>query len=367
MNHISDSQVGIHCVTKAFASPGDQAAHQSTITGCSFEGTGLNARGIWLRGRENVVTGCSFRLSGTGSEGINVDDAGGSFESNLHVITGCNFFDAQFGINIEDSAEDILVTGCMFSSSPFPYTDNGTRSKFSSNHITDCTDGVTVLTSATDPVITDNTIDTASSEGIVIASGVTRAQLYLNYITNATTAEITDAGTATAQALAQHFFNQIIEPAAGAHTAVRLEDSGTEFAIPDAFTVFGQYANGSNVWVINEDAIRVKVKFTAQVGDQPVTFRIRLGTNRLGPITSDTEVMIQTGVQSTASDPTVIVLSLSKSNPDLFIVPDEGNGDELYITAERTGGVGTQDSDVEIIGEDTAGDGTYVLARLREQ
>jgi hypothetical protein len=77
--------------------------------------------------------------------------------------------------------------------------------------------------------------------------------------------------------------------------------------------------------------------------------------------------MIQTGVQSTASDPTVIVLSLSKSNPDLFIVPDEGNGDELYITAERTGGVGTQDSDVEIIGEDTAGDGTYVLARLREQ
>jgi hypothetical protein len=189
----------------------------------------------------------------------------------------------------------------------------------------------------------------------------------LNAVTNSTTNDYVDDGTETGLAKVSHFYNQLLFPDAGSHTAVTLDESdGTEYIIEDAWTTFGIYADGVNVWYIDPDALRVHVKFTNQVSDQNVTFRLRMGDNRLLTPSNDLLIASEAGVMTDTVDPTNVIVDFSGMDP-VFIVPDAANDDELYITAERTSGLGVADSDVEIIGEDTAGDGTYILVRLREQ
>jgi len=362
LDHASDNQIGITFTEKLAASPSDQAGKQSTVTGCSFEGTGANAIGIKLQGRENVVSACSFRLTGAAAVGISVIDDG-SEETNFHVISACNFLEPLNAIRMSADSEDCIITGCHISGCPTAYRDGGTRNKFSSNVIDTCTDGVTIDTGTTDAVISDNTIETASDNGIQVASGATRTQLYMNYIRNATTADIGDSAAATVLALPEHFYSRIMYLASGVATAVETTTNGVEYAFDYSAISFTDYADAVRSWHLRDFYCNIAI--TLEASEQNFTLRLRLGTNRTGTITLDTAVWTDTVGTGDYVGPGDYSPDFGNRNHAWLnnFVPD--SGDELYMTVERTGGAGGQRLYFTLDDETVVGESCYWRAEPR--
>jgi hypothetical protein len=363
MNEFSNIQVGILLDQKLAASPIDQSGHNCTITNCYFSGTGVNARGIDCQGRDNTISNCTFMMSSGGTEGVLIRQSGSGVADN-NIVTGCLFNDQNRGVEIEPDGEDNVITGNRFANCTYPYTDSGKRNKFSVNHIMNCTDGITIGSTAEDPVLSMNTIDTSSNDGIVIATGATRTQSYLDYIRNATGVEITDDGTQSTIFAVTETFHQILNPIAGAHTTVDAKPRNAEVEIPDTLVEFDEFADGTNVFATLNDTVIVKVKFTLLTNDNGFTVRLRMGPNRLINPTSDAQLAIDDTQTSGTSTPVTFTMNLV---PIPTIVPNAGNGDEMYLTIERTGGVDPNEHETQIVGEDTIGGGTYIDMYIRPE
>jgi hypothetical protein len=349
--HATDNQIGIHMAPKVAASPFDQSAHNSVITGCIFEGTGLNARGIWLQGRENIISACSFRLSGSGSEAIQADDTVGGRESNLHVISGCNIYGAARAIRFFSTAEDIIVTGCKISNATYPYTDGGTRNKFSSNHIDTCTDGVTLEATADDAMISENRIDSASSKGIVITAGASEPQVYLNSITNSSGVDIADGSTDGIVIEAANFYHRSLLVDAAGTTPVDLDVENQEYGLPGSEILIDSYADGVREWVINH--IMMTWQATSHGTDTTDIVRFRVGTNRAGDPSLDTLVGFITYLSGNLGDAGTF------NHVWIPMVFTPSLNDEIYVSCERDGAGGiAYDHDVSLEGSDEQGAGS---------
>jgi hypothetical protein len=89
-----------------------------------------------------------------------------------------------------------------------------------------------------------------------------------------------------------------------------------------------------------------------------------MGPNRLINPTSDAQLAIDDTQTSGTSTPVTFTMNLV---PIPTIVPNAGNGDEMYLTIERTGGVDPNEHETQIVGEDTIGGGTYIDMYIRPE
>jgi hypothetical protein len=370
MDEASLQQTGIHLAQKQTASPTDESGHDCTIVNCFFAGTGLNARGIWVEGRDNAITNCIFEMDAAGTEGIYIDQTLVAETSENTIITGNVFKGLDRAVQLLQDAEHNTTTGNRFFDCTFPYTDSGFSNMFSVNHIGDVTDGITVTATAVDAFLGMNTIHSASGTGLVIETGATRTQSYLDHIRDSGTVDLTDNGSDTTKILVKHFFHGIINPLAGVHDPVTVTPDDDEFAIPDALYVFDKYADGLTNWWCDLKWNKVKIKITNQQGAllQDCILYLRWGTQRSTTPENDTLIATITGLNcgNTGSGDISHDVAFVESPFIVPFIPDVGSNDELYISATRDG---TNDAhiDIEIIGEDTLGEGTWIDTYPREE
>ena len=194
LNAATDTQIGVHAAEKITSSPNDQSGRETSITGCRFDGTGLNARGIFLQGRDVSISSCVFRLTGVGSEGIFAELVANTIER--FAVTGCQFLSCQKGVQWEQQVDDSVVQGCLFDNRAFAYEDDGNRNRIIGSTLNAGTDGVTLGSTATLPVVTFNHFEGQASDGVAVAAGSDAAMILYNRF-NAVTTDINDLGTAT--------------------------------------------------------------------------------------------------------------------------------------------------------------------------
>lgn len=357
-DHGSNVQIGIHGRVKNGTSPNDQSGRESTIIGCRFEGTGLNARGVYLQGRDCMVIGCQFNLSGAGTEGVQVEYSGN--ESERHVITGCNFIGMNRGVRLETSAQDCVVQGCIFDGVAFPYTDDGVRNKFISNNMEGGTDGVTISSGSDDAHVANNTIENFSSDGIAVAAGADRAQLLHNLTTAITTLHVNDAGNQTGQIGGHrgYYVEHTLGISTGALSLTTTEQLISDGAGSDLLETIGAYADGKRVWVV--ESAMVSGEWENDSNIDPVIISLWHGTNSGGTIASDTTICSGLitltgtagagGVEVRAGDPWQCVLPQAEFTP--------ASGDDVYMSISTLSGT----LGLEVMG---TSDARYSLFRVR--
>jgi len=349
MDHGTDTQIGIWGAVKAAASPTDQSGRESSIVGCRFEGTGANARGIYLQGRDCTVDSCHFDFSGVGTEGVQVEYAGN--EAERHVIKGCNFQNVNRAIRFQASAQDCIAQGNVFNGCAYCIYDTGLRNKILSNVMYNGTFGITVDSGADDTMVALNTIDTMSSDCIIVVSGATRVQVVQNITNNPTGSHLTDGGTDTG--IIGGYSNYELEFALATSitaftTGVSTETLVSDGAGNDYLTSFNALADSDREWIVS--SCYIQGKWGATDGSiAPIILRLRHGTNS-GTPTSDTEIcrqQIQFGAAGSATSGVWVDDGWSVSFPEVVFTP--ASGDDIYLTAESA-----NNADLDFLGSDVS-------------
>jgi len=355
MDHPSDAQVGITTKIKTAGSPNDASGKETTIIGCRFEGTGLNARGIYVRGRDTTISACMFLLTGAGTEGVQVENSGNICER--HIITGCNFLNCQHAIRLEASSEDCIVSGNTFDGCPFPITDAGKRNKISGNLMTDGIDGITLSSTAEDTMVSGNTIDTFTSDGITVNSA-TDVQLLDNLTNNISVLHVNDSGTRTGE---RGGFNgsvlvHVLEDSADGLSLTTTEQLITDGAGSDMLEAIGAHADGIRVWEV--ESAMVSGEWEADSNINPVIISLWHGTNSLATITDDTLICtgLITMMGGTLGPDVDVGDSWQCILPQVEFTP--ASGDDVYMAIAMTTGT---------LGLDVKGttDSRYTLFRVR--
>lgn len=322
-DHGSNVEVGITIANQS---------EEVTVTGCRFEGTGLNARGITMAGDDCTVSTCVFNYTGAGTEGIQVEHSAGAALRN--IISGCNFIDCQHSIRMEATSEDCIVNGNVFTSSPFPITDAGKRNKIIGNLLNTGTDGITLSSTAEETTVANNTIENFSSDGITVNSA-TDSQLSYNLTSNISVLHVNDTGTRTGQRSGVVFS---LEFALG-DTITAMSATTTEALVSDGggndYEVsFAAWADGNREWIV--ESAYIQGAFGADDSSPtPVLMRLRHGTDSSTP-TGDTEICRQyiqfgakglSGLASVQEDD-----GWNISFPEVIFTPVAG--DSIYLTVE---------------------------------
>jgi hypothetical protein len=324
LDHASNVEIGVHAAEKGSASPSDESGRESSIVGCRFEGSGANARGVYVQGRDNTISACSFYLSGVSSEGVRAEMVTHLCDRN--VVTGCHFVDGNRAVRLEATTNDWVVVGNTFDLCTYPYTDDGDRNIFQSNVCDAGTDGVTISSSAHHAVVSGNNIHNMDGGAISVVSGANDTQLLHNYTQAIASFHVSDAGTRTAEL--SGFRASYLEKnlaVAGSQNGFSAEVLATNGAGEDFLTSFAEFADSVRIWVVEFSTV---IGQWGSLDSTPgnVIFRLRYGTNS-GTPGSDTEIVRN-----------VIPTSDGVVNGDFFtcVFPQveftPGFGDDIYLT-----------------------------------
>jgi hypothetical protein len=107
-----NSQRGVWLGDQQGASPNQQDAHACSVTGCSVSGTGQNAIGIQVGGRDCAISGCAITLPGNVSRGIYVEGPSGTRNPTENAISGCSMHACNIGVLIGSASDFNAISGC---------------------------------------------------------------------------------------------------------------------------------------------------------------------------------------------------------------------------------------------------------------
>ncbi len=356
LNHATDVQIGIAVAEKQAASPSDQSGHGIAITACSFLGTGDNAMGVQLQGRDCSVVSCLADLPGASSVGVDVKQPRVADVSDGHVISSNRFLNcgAQ-GVNLQDDTEDITVIGNVCKDCDTGIRSDGDHITISGNAISDGVTAVSIQGNSDSPIVTGNTMESQSGDAVVVASGAASTSIGGNTIMNAGSDGVAIASGATSTFVNGNTITDSVGEA--------VNDSGTGTVLNDnvGITTYASSKLSTPLSTTNtseallHDSLKILAPETADGTRkflvsgavnfdkstlQELIYRLRMGTNS-GTPTSDT-LLWQGRIEEDGSN-----LAATVSVADFEITP--ASGDEIYWTND------SDSSSAVIIGDGAGG------------
>lgn len=334
LNHASFLQYGVLCHQKDSASPDDESGRESTIVGCRFDGTGLNATGILVNSRDMAISTCAFNLTGNSSFGVDVSQPFGGAEVERVAITGSVFRECGTGVRLRDDATHCTITGCTFESCTTSISINADSSSVGNCTMNGGTNGILVLGSCADTIIGHCTITVMSADGINVAAGASLIGISHNVFTGNGT-DIDDSGTGTNIFLIGGDVENSYVQLAVFETETDIDN---EHLMGSLIVAADLNADGSKFYVLNFqiDASAPGVNGTA------LEWRIRVGPNSVVDPTIDTQVWRG--------------LDISLNNSRSFIVCGlrviPAFGDDVYFTVKRISGGGVP-TNARVEGDDS--------------
>ncbi len=159
-------QRGVWLLEQAAASPNQQDAHNCTVTGCTVTGSGANAIGVQVGGRNNSVSACSVELSGSVSRGIHFEGATGSRNPTKNSVTGCSLQGVNKGIEVGSVSDYNTITGCQINAVSVGVQVSGDNNYVSGCNISDGVDGVQL--DGNFNVVTGVLLDDQTGDGAIV-------------------------------------------------------------------------------------------------------------------------------------------------------------------------------------------------------
>ncbi len=190
------TQRGIWMSERAAGSAPFQDAHTSSLVGFSVSGTGQNARGIEIDGRNIAVSGGAIECTGSVSRGIVIGGPGVSELPESNVIGDVTVRGANIACLIQPPAIQNIVGSCVFRDCTTGVIVQGDRNHIHNNLIDNPTDGIVVASGANANVVRGNNIFSASGDSIRMETGETNSIVIGNLYPGGT-ADFSNADTAT--------------------------------------------------------------------------------------------------------------------------------------------------------------------------
>ena len=322
LDHATDVQRGVWIAEKGSASPGDDGGKYVTITGIRVGGTGVNAVGIDVEGRNSSIGTCAISLSGANSTGIFVRQGIGGLSSEQNTISACTIEAEATGISLTDEADDCIVNSCVVDGASTGIKVDGLRCQVNNNIIINGTTGIDVLSNARDVAAQGNTISNMTGDGINLTAGGEDAFIVHNKYVTVVGLDVDDNATNTRTVDETYIFLRQTKPADSVGIGV---DEDIEYFVPGTELVMPTQADGARVWNL---VSRIWYGETGAGGD--VFVRLRQGTNTGSP---GSDVLLWTGESTTDSE--------RDDTLNLDITP--ADGDSVYWTIERTSEFGSAD------------------------
>lgn len=350
LNHATDTQIGVICAEKKAASPTDQSGHGISVTACQFSGTGANAYGVRLEGRDCGVLGSLFNLSGADSVGVYVNQPLVADVSERHVVSSNRFLDcgAQ-GVNIDEDGSDITVIGNVIVGCDTGVRNDANCVTISGNTIVEGSTAVSIQPNSFSSLVSSNRIGSTTSDSVVIAGGAEDATVSGNSIASPGGVAVSDSGTGS---VVEHNTGTTGADSSKLSAEQTPTVSTTEASIHASLVLtVPTSADG-----VRQFMVAGALKLDAGVAGGIWNVKIRMGTNSGGTVTLDTAIWAVQARLDTTSDPGVLV-----SCPGAICTP--AAGDTVYWTLSTPAGtIGST-----VFGEDsTANEGASDISIARE-